>query len=366
MPTTSILHPYAVRRVALLDLLEAHRIPALVVTKPVNIYYLTGFRGSAGAVMLARDHQVLLVDPRYTLQAHDQAVGLEVAITRDGILATVAQMASRSRLPRIGFEDHHLAVSDFEFLRKAGRPSLRWAPAGGMVEELRAVKDDGEIDQIRRACAVTAEAFEETLKVVKPGVRELDLAAEIEHRMKKKGAEGPAFETIVASGQRAALPHGRASEKALQSGELVIFDLGAILGGYASDMTRTVFLGLPPRRVRRLYRAVLESQQRATAAATESAMAKAVDGTARRVLQCYALARHFTHSTGHGVGLEIHEQPRIARSEKARLRQSQVITVEPGIYLEGFGGIRIEDTIVVGKDDPEVLTLASKDHWILD
>ncbi len=366
MQTTPIPYPFEARQAALCERLKAHRIPALVVTKPVNIYYLTGFRGSAGAAILGRDHRLLLVDPRYTLQARDQGRGVEVIETKDGILKAVAKRAPGGKLRRAGFEDTHLTFSDFEYLRNGTPPGFKWVPAGGMVEDLRAVKDEGEIEQIRRSCRLTSEVFEETLKRVKPGVRESDLAAEIEHRMKKKGAEGPAFETIVASGSRGALPHGRASEKVLQSGELVIFDLGAILGGYASDMTRTVFLGDPPRRVKALYRAVLEAQQQAAEAVQEGASAKAVDAKARQVLQSYGLVRHFTHSTGHGVGLEIHERPRIARTEKSRLRRFQVVTVEPGIYLEGFGGIRIEDTIAVGHNNREALTLASKDKWILE
>ncbi|MGH9453340.1 MAG: M24 family metallopeptidase [Terriglobia bacterium] len=366
MLTTSLPYPFETRQAALLGLLEAHRIPALVVTKPVNIYYLTGFRGSAGAAILGPEQQLLLVDPRYTLQAQDQARGVEVAETKDGILKAVAQRACSGRVGRLGFEDTHLTCSDFEYLRHEAPRGTRWIPAGGIVEDLRALKDNAEIEQIRRSCRLTTEAFEETLKRVRPGVRESDLAAEIEYRMKKKGAEGPAFETIVASGSRGALPHGRASDKTLQSGELVIFDLGAILGGYASDMTRTVYLGVPPRRVKTLYRAVLEAQQEACAVALDGARARAVDAKARQALQSYGLAKHFTHSTGHGVGLEIHEQPRIARTEKSLLRRSQIVTVEPGVYLEGFGGIRIEDTIAIAQDGPEALTLASKDNWILD
>jgi Xaa-Pro aminopeptidase len=358
-------YPFESRQAAFLALLDAHRVPVAVVTRPVNIYYLTGFRGSAGAAILGPDHHELVVDPRYILQAQSEARGVEVAETKENILKAVARRLSSSRVRRAGFEDTHLTCSDFEFLRRES-PGVRWIATGGMVENLRAVKDDAEIEQIRRSCRLTSEAFEETLRLVKPGVRECDLAAEIEHRMKTKGAEGPAFETIVASGPRAALPHGRASEKTLQPRELVIFDLGAILGGYASDMTRTVHLGQPSRRVRTLYRAVLDSQQQAAAAVRAGISTRTVDAKARQALQSYGLAKYFTHSTGHGVGLEIHEQPRLGRAEKTRLQRCQVVTVEPGIYLEGLGGIRIEDTIVVSGDESEALTLASKNSWILD
>jgi Xaa-Pro aminopeptidase len=357
---------FRARQEALCRLLEAGHIPVLAVTKPVNIYYLTGFRGSAGAALMGHDFRLLLVDPRYTLQAHDQAQGVEVEETKDGVLKALVKRALGKGVRRAGFEDAHLTFSDFEYLRKESAPKLRWIPAGGMVEDLRAVKEKAEVDQIRKSCHLASQAFLETLRLVKPGVRESDLAAEIEHRMKKKGAEGAAFDTIVASGCRSALPHGRASKKALRPGELVIFDLGAILGGYASDMTRTIFLGKPPRRTKALYGAVLAAQREAAAVVRQGAKAGAVDARARQALARNGLDQYFTHSTGHGVGLEIHEQPRLARKEGCRLRSSQVVTVEPGIYLEGFGGIRIEDTIVVGQNEPEVLTQASKEDWILD
>jgi Xaa-Pro aminopeptidase len=212
---------------------------------------------------------------------------------------------------------------------------------------------------------VTAEVFTELLPQIRPGLVEQDLAAEIEFRMRKKGAEGAAFETIVASGPRSAYPHARPSSKALQECELVIFDLGAILSGYAADMTRTVYLGEPTRRVRSLYSAVLKSQEGAIRSVQDSTPTGEVDSAARRILAKHGLVRYFTHSTGHGVGLEIHERPRLGKGETTCLRSGSVVTVEPGVYLEGFGGIRIEDTVLVGPDGPEVLTPASKECWVI-
>jgi Xaa-Pro aminopeptidase len=206
--------------------------------------------------------------------------------------------------------------------------------------------------------------FTEVLRHVRPGVIERDLAAEIEYRMRKKGADGAAFETIVASGKRSAHPHARASSKALEECELVIFDLGAILAGYAADMTRTVFLGEPTRRVRKLYSGVLEAQAEAVRTVRERVTAGKVDSSARRVLAREGVARYFTHSTGHGVGLEIHERPRLGKGERTRLRAGSVVTVEPGVYVQGLGGIRIEDTVLVGPADAEVLTPAPKDIFV--
>ena len=212
---------------------------------------------------------------------------------------------------------------------------------------------------------MTAEVFEEIRGKIRPGVRESDLAAEIEYRMKKKGAEGAAFDTIVASGLRSAWPHAHPSAKLLKENDLVIIDLGAILGGYAADMTRTVYLGKPSARVRTLYNKVREAQECATQVARSGRLTGEVDAAARKVLERRKLERYFTHSTGHGVGLEIHEMPRVSRGDKARLRPGCVITVEPGVYLEGFGGVRIEDTVLVNEGEPEVLTRATKDAWFI-
>jgi Xaa-Pro aminopeptidase len=240
---------------------------------------------------------------------------------------------------------------------------VRLKPSSGLVESLRAVKDAAEVRAIRRAGQVTAEVFVEISKQVRPGVREADLAAEIEYRMRRKGAEGAAFETIVASGERASLPHARASSKLLKKCDFVIVDLGAILDGYAADMTRTLYLGRPSGRVRRLYDAVRAAQEEGLAEARAGMVTGDVDAAVRRSLKRAGLARYFTHSTGHGVGLEIHEQPRLARGDTGRLAAGSVVTVEPGIYLKGFGGIRIEDTALVGEGGAEILTPAPKDDW---
>jgi len=354
------------RQERLRALLEARGVSFILVSHLPNIRYLTGFTGSAGVALVGPQTANLWVDPRYTLQAQEQVEGVEVFEEKAGILKGAATWLRKNGVREAAFEDSNLTVAQFELLRKDTGNSLDLKPAGNPIEELRIVKDRGEIEAIRAAGAVTAEVFAELLPQVRPGVIEQDLAAEIEYRMRKKGAEGAAFESIVASGPRSAYPHARPSSKALHECELVIFDLGAILNGYAADMTRTVFLGEPTRRVRSLYSAVLEAQERGIQSVRDSTPTGEVDTTARRILAKHRLARYFTHSTGHGVGLEIHERPRLGKGETSFLRSGSVVTVEPGVYMEGVGGIRIEDTVLVGPDGPEILTPASKEYWVIN
>jgi len=353
------------RRARLGAKLERLRLKYFVVTSLRNIFYLTGFRGSAGIAVVGGGETTLWVDPRYTLQAKQDAPGIEVIEVKSGLLKAVARRLRKAKARRAGFEGDHLTCSQLRALEHEGHGKFRLQPASGLVERLRVIKDAAEIDAIRQAARVTVAAFEESLPLVKPGARECDLAAEIEYRMRRHGAEGAAFETIVASGLRAAYPHARASDKALAHGELVIFDLGAILSGYAADMTRTVFLGKPSHRLANLYQAVLAAQRRAVGALRPGTRCCDVDAAARRSLKRRGLEKYFTHSTGHGVGLDIHEKPRLARTEKTRLKADSVVTAEPGVYLEGLGGIRLEDTVLVGEHRPEVLTPASMEHWIL-
>ena len=358
-------NPFELRQKRLRSLLQDRRIPLLIVSNPLNVYYLTGFRGSAGRAVFGGNESRLWVDPRYTLQAHEQARGVKVIEERKPLSTAVVSWLRRKKRKAVGYEDAHLTCAALLHLKQASDGRLRFRPAGGIVEELRSVKDSGEIDLIRRAGHLTAQVLKEVLHELRPGARECDLAAEIEYRMRRAGAEGAAFETIVASGPRAALPHARASAKVVSAGELVIFDLGAILAGYASDMTRTVFIGKPSRRAQGLYQAVLESQQNAIETVRQGARCADVDAAARGSLKRSGLARYFTHSTGHGVGLEIHEKPRVGRSEKTVLQGGNVVTVEPGIYIEGYGGIRIEDSVLVSADGPEILTPLAKDEWLI-
>lgn len=360
------LHPpsFEGRQAKLLAHLDEKNLALLVVTNPRNIFYLTGFRGSTGVAVFGSSDAILWVDPRYTLQAKGEVKNVEVVEEKGPLLKAVVKWLRKKKPGQVGYEDAHLTCSEFGTLDRGTQRALRFGPASGIIEAQRFVKDEDEIALIRAACRVTTTAFKETLPYVKPGARESDLAAEIEYRMRRHGAEGPAFDTIVASGPRGAFPHARASNRVLGQCELVIFDLGAILGGYAADMTRTLYIGNNPgRRIRSLYKAVLAAQRGAVESLRKGIKCGDVDAVARRILERRGLGKYFTHSTGHGVGLDIHERPRLGRGDKTRLEVGCVVTAEPGVYIEGLGGIRLEDTVLVGPEGPEVLTTAPMDGW---
>lgn len=338
---------------------EGPRADAFLVTHLPNIRYLTGFSGGTAALVVTSRGAELFVPPLYREQARLEVAAAHVQVKRGDPLATSGTWLRRQRARRIGFEAQRLSAGQVEALQGALGPAVKLVGMNSPAEELRAVKDASEIACIRAAVDLGARVFEQILPLVRPGVRELDLAAEIEYRMKQGGARAPAFETIVASGPRSALPHGRATGKRLGKNEFVIFDLGAILCGYHSDMTRTVYLGSPSAREKKTYRAVRDALERARATARAGVPAGRVDAAARRVLAQHGLGPYFVHSTGHGLGLEIHEEPRLARDVDTRLQAGNVITLEPGAYLPGRGGVRIEDVAVVRRHGVETLTPVS-------
>jgi Xaa-Pro aminopeptidase len=242
---------------------------------------------------------------------------------------------------------------------------VRWVSGGDAIERLRAVKDGAELETMREAAMLVSKVIAEVIPTIKPGIAELEVAAKIDYAIKRRGGSGPSFETIVASGPRSAWAHARPTSKPLRKNELVVLDQGAILRGYCSDMTRTVFLGRSPAKVRRLYDAVLEAQEAAKAAIRPGVAAWKVDAAARSVLRHRGLARHFTHSTGHGLGIEVHEMPRLGRGDDTVLEEGMVVTVEPGVYVEGLGGIRIEDDVVVAAGGGVDLTNAPREFFEL-
>jgi Xaa-Pro aminopeptidase len=330
------------------------REDAVVVTHLPTVLYLTGFRGSSGVLASSGRRAALFTDGRYRLQARQEAPGVEVGIAAEPLRAAAAWLR-REGPRRVRFEAEGITVRQLGTMRAAlGGTPLE--PAGEWLSQLRMAKDAGEIARLRASQQLTARVFEEVLTYVRPGVRELDLAAEIEYRMKQHGARAAAFETIVASGWRSALPHGRATPKRLAEKELVVFDLGAILADYHSDMTRTVYLGTPTARVKKVYAAVREALEGARAVVRAGVEAGQVDAAARSRLASRGLAKYFSHGTGHGLGLEIHEEPRLARGVRTRLPAGAVITLEPGVYIPGWGGVRIEDVVAVRRGGAETLT----------
>jgi Xaa-Pro aminopeptidase len=343
--------------------LEARRADAFVVTHLPNVLYLCGFTGSNAILLVLLDSVHLFTDSRYTIQAREESPGTRIHIARSALTVVCGEYlrsyARRTRL-RAAFEPAHLTVSEFGQLKTAARPRVQWKSATGLLEGMRELKTAAELDIMRSSAKIGSEVMAEVIKLARPGVTELDLAAEVDYRMRRKGASGPSFETIVASGARTALPHARPTSKCLQKNELVLLDLGAILRHYCSDLTRTVYLGRAPAKVRRYYQAVEQAQQAALEALSAGATAGSVDRAARCVLDRYSLGRYFTHSTGHGLGIEIHETPRLGRKQKQEIRAGHVVTLEPGIYLEGLGGIRIEDEVAVHSGRTEVLTSAPR------
>ena len=352
---------FSQRRRALLSEMARERLGVFLVTSPKTWFYLTGFTGESGALIVSRRGSSLITDGRFLEQARKETSGLPIVLQKGPLLASAGEVVKGYRAARAGFEAMQLTVAQHKALGRASGRRLKWTAADRLLQNLRARKSAQEIAQIRKAARLAGEVLQGALKLLKPGVRELEVAAEIEYQMRVRGASGPAFETIVAFGERSAFPHARPTAKRLGKNELVVLDLGAILGHYCSDITRTVFIGRAPRRIRLRYQAVQEAQAAAIAAIKAGVRGGDVDAAARRVLAGYRLDHRFVHSTGHGLGLEVHEEPRLARGQKQTLAPGNVVTVEPGVYVPGTGGIRIEDDVAVHADGSEVLTRIPRD-----
>jgi Xaa-Pro aminopeptidase len=351
----------AERRNALVQKLEALQVESMLVTHPADWYYLTGFTGESGAAVIAARGTTLITDGRFVGQAKAETTGVTVVQQKGSLFESTGEFLSGNKAKSVGFEATQLSVSQYRTLRKAAGRGCKWKPATGLVASLRMHKDAQELAVMRRAAILAVRVMEEAVPLLKAGVREFEVAAEIEYQMRKRGASGAAFETIVAFGERAALPHARPTAKRLKKNEFVVLDLGAILAHYCSDITRTFYYGKAPERVRQWYKAVQDAQVAAIAAVKNGVLCGDVDAAARQVLERHQLGKFFVHSTGHGLGLEVHEEPRIARGQKRRLEAGNVVTIEPGIYMEGVGGIRIEDDVALHADRIEVLTRITRD-----
>ena len=334
---------------------------ALLETHLPNIYYLCGFSGDSGALLIDPTSATLFTDGRFTIQAKEETRGVRVHIHKGTLLEAVGDHLRARKRQRVAIPPSRLSLAGWKALRKAAGGNLKWVAVDGLVENLRAVKDADEIERIRDAARLGSQVMEEAIRLIRPGVTELDIAAEIGYRMRRKGASGESFEAIVAAGPRSALPHARPSARRIGKNELVVLDLGAILRRYCSDLTRTVHVGKASARVRQWYHAVLDAQTAARDALKSGVTCGAIDAAARNVLQRKGLGRYFVHSTGHGIGLEIHEDPRIARDQKKRLETGNVVTLEPGVYVEGVGGIRIEDDALVTPHGAEILTTTPRE-----
>jgi Xaa-Pro aminopeptidase len=340
-------------------------LSGLLVTHLPDVRYLSGFTGSSAALAVTRRSARLFTDGRYRAQAAEQVKAAQVEIvTGLPAVPAVQWLAAQPGAEFAGFDPTHTTVAELSRLR-AGLPSkLRRSflteLTAPLVEPLRLVKDEDELKLMSEAALIGCQLFEHILTVIRPGIPEIEIAAELEHQARRRGAEGMSFETIVASGQRSALPHGKASTVPLPRRGFLTLDFGIIREGYCSDMTRTVCLGKPNSEERNAYEAVLEAQQAGVAAVAAGVSCGEVDEAARSVLRKAGMADAFSHSTGHGVGLEIHESPRIAAEQKTKLQPGMVVTIEPGVYWPGKFGIRIEDMVAVTKTGGQVLTPAPK------
>ncbi len=352
------------RRQTVASGLAEHKLDGLLVSLGPNLRYLSGFTGSNALLLLTPVRSILFTDPRYTIQAGQEST-CQVHVSKGPLVVDMVAAIARLRLRRVGYEPAMMSCDAYQALEAKIPAKSTLVGVKGWIEELRTVKSPDEIARIRRSVVTNSQAFEEGVARVKPGMKEQDLAAELEYRMRRLGAEKPSFETIVAGGERSALPHAQPTAARFENGQLIVVDMGALQEGYCSDMTRMLFLGAPSAKVKRTYKAVLEAQLAGIDAVRSGARAAAVDAAARKVLRGYGLDRAFIHSTGHGLGLEIHEPPRLGKRDKSRLKAGMAITIEPGVYIEGFGGIRIEDTVLVTEKGCEILTPTSKDLRVI-
>jgi Xaa-Pro aminopeptidase len=339
-------------------------LDALLVTKLANVRYLTGFTGSAAVLLVTDDGALFVTDGRYTQRATEELaaaavdaqieIGVTGAAQRDLLVAAVAAGS------RLGLEEHSVTwAQQMDYADAFAGVEL--VPTGAPIEALRRVKDAGEIDRIRRACAIADDAFQALLPRLAAGLTERAFALELEFAMRERGASGNSFDPIIASGPNGSRPHHMPSDRVIERNELVVCDFGCIVEGYCSDMTRTVSVGDPGPDARHLYEVVFESQAAGRAAVAVDTACADVDRASRDVIANAGWADAFSHSTGHGVGLEIHEAPRVASTAGDTLLLNDVVTVEPGVYLPGVGGVRIEDTLVVGAAGAEALTLTGKE-----
>ncbi|MGQ0804041.1 MAG: M24 family metallopeptidase [Actinomycetota bacterium] len=340
-------------------------IDALLVTRLPNVRYLTGFTGSAAFLLVGPDELVFVSDGRYGEQAAEQLAAADVDARIEIRTAQVDQRgalsAAAERFTRLGLEAHGVTWAQQRAFAGEWFPDTELVPTEHLVEGLRRVKDDGEVARIRTACAIADEALAAVTPTFADGPTEREVALALDLEMRRRGASGVSFDPIVASGPNGAKPHARPSDRRIEANELVVLDFGCVVDGYCSDMTRTVSVGDPGAEARRVYDVVLDSQQTGRAAVRAGADCAAVDKACRDVIAAAGWGDAFVHGTGHGVGLEIHEAPRVAATARDTLASGYVVTVEPGVYLTGVGGVRIEDTVVVTDEGADALTASPKD-----
>jgi len=344
--------------------LQQHGADAAVLTFLPHIRWACGFTGSNGLLIVGTDEAHFLSDGRYEPQAHREVKGPSIHIAQEGLLSHAAEQTLLDAAQTVLFQSDHVTVTKRESLGKHF-PSVTWTPVTGLLDASVAAKDLYEVEHVRAAQAVTDDVFEHVCDVIEPGMTERALAAEIVYQHLRRGAERMAFDPIVASGPNGSLPHARPSNRKLQRGDLVVIDMGGVVDGYASDMTRTVAIGQPAEAARSHYEAVLNAQRRAIEAAHAGMTGTALDAVARTALEEAGIGEYFTHSLGHGIGLQTHEWPRLSQRVEHVLPEGATVTIEPGVYIPERYGIRIEDIVVLKAEGCENLTTASKELLVL-
>lgn len=335
-------------------------IPALLVTEINNLRYISGFTGSTGIGLITEYDAWFFADPRYIIQAKDECQGFEIVPVVDGFMKTVGGLVKDKGFKLLAFERQHVSFATYEDLRNTV-PEVRLQPVSNLVEDLRAVKDDGEIEIIRQAAKIADDTFEHVLNIIRPGMTERELALEIEWHMRKLGAVREGFGSIVASGPRGALPHASPTDKPLQKGELVVMDYGAYFRGYNSDITRTVCIGKADSQQREVYEIVREAQQLGVETLRPGLKGQDVDRAVREFISARGYGDKFGHGLGHGLGLQVHDVGALGKTSTTEIKPGMVFTVEPGIYIEGWGGVRIEDDVLVTDSGSERLTLSPRE-----
>lgn len=340
--------------------IKSNGLDGLLVMKPANRHYLSGFTGSSGVLLILKDTSYVITDFRYVEQASKQAPDYQIIKHGNPITDTLKELLEKHSVRNIGFEKDFVTFSQFEDLSKY-LPFISLEPVEKLTEDLRMVKDDLELASIKKAVEIADYSFIEILKIIKPGLKEEEVAANLEFIMRKLGSQKPAFESIIASGHRSALPHGIASDRVIGANEFLKMDYGAVYNGYHSDMTRTVVVGQASDKHKEIYNIVLEAQLTAINGIKPGLLGKEIDKLARDIINKSGYGDNFGHGLGHGVGLVIHEGPTLSPIGDVELQPGMVVTVEPGIYLPDWGGVRIEDIVVVTETGYEILTKTTKE-----
>lgn len=348
------------RLIALRERLAEEELDALLVSQPENRRYLSGFTGSAGVLIISDEKAFLATDFRYYTQASEEAPAFELVEVGYKLTDHLADLLADAGAGRVGFESEHLTVAGYERWQEAAS-DVEWIPTSGLVERLRAVKSAEEIEKIQTAVQLADQAFARVAEQLTPDMTERDVAWMLRAVMHDLGADGVAFESIVAAGANGAKPHYRPADKEIPIGAPIVIDMGAVVDGYHSDMTRTVVIGEPDATFREIYSLVLEAQEKAEAQIRAGMSGAEADAIAREIIEAANHADHFGHGLGHGVGLAVHEGPKLSfTAEDESLEPNMVVTVEPGVYLPDWGGVRIEDIGVIKEDGLEILTQTPK------